>query len=146
MTNTSLFPDDWADLSPMVDQLLGADATERPALLLALGGNNPARHASLAGLLAECERELTLLDRSAAEIFNTLVDDDPPVVLAGRYTIGRELGHGATARVYEALDTATGRMVAVKVIRPGLAATLARDRFMREIAIATRLGHRNLMT
>lgn len=146
MTNPALIPDDWAELSPLVDQLLDAEPGARRALLVALGGNDRARYDSLAGLLAECERETTLLDRSAADVFDQLVDDDPPLVLAGRYALGREIGQGATARVYEAHDQATNRMVAVKLIRPGLAATLARDRFLREIAIATRLRHPNVTT
>ena len=44
--------------------------------------------------------------------------------LANRYAIDRELGHGGTATVYLAQDLKHGRSVAVKVLRPELAAVL----------------------
>src|SRR4029079_14205900 len=47
--------------------------------------------------------------------------------------------------VYLAHDIKHGRDVAVKVIRPELAASLGRDRFLREIAIAARLRHPNIV-
>jgi serine/threonine-protein kinase len=66
-------------------------------------------------------------------------------LLGGRYRTGRELGHGGMASVYLAHDIKHGRDVAVKVIRPELAASLGRDRFLREIAIAARLRHPNIV-
>src|SRR5213083_2715385 len=56
--------------------------------------------------------------------------------LADRYAIDRELGHGGTATVYLARDLKHGRSVAVKVLRPELAAALGAERFLREIEIA----------
>ncbi|HEY6210519.1 MAG TPA: hypothetical protein VIW28_15765, partial [Gemmatimonadales bacterium] len=55
------------------------------------------------------------------------------VALAGRYAIDRELGHGGAATVYLAQDRKHGRAVAVKVLRPALAAALGAERFLREI-------------
>ncbi len=52
-------------------------------------------------------------------------------VLAGRYAIERELGHGGMATVYLAHDAKHHRKVAVKVLRPELAVTLGADRFCR---------------
>ena len=68
-----------------------------------------------------------------------------PELLGGRYRTGRELGHGGMARVYLATDLKHGRDVAVKVIRAEVAATLGRERFLREIAIAARLRHPNIV-
>ena len=68
-----------------------------------------------------------------------------PELLGGRYRTGREIGHGGMASVYLAHDIRHGRDVAVKVIRPDLAASLGRDRFLREIAIAARLRHPNIV-
>jgi len=68
-----------------------------------------------------------------------------PDVLGGRYRIERELGFGGMARVYLARDVKHGRDVAVKVIRPELAASLGRARFLREIEIAARLRHPNIV-
>ena len=58
-----------------------------------------------------------------------------------RYRIEREIGRGGMARVFLALDTRHNRDVAVKVIRPDLAASLGRERLLREIALAARLRY-----
>src|SRR2546430_2491509 len=65
--------------------------------------------------------------------------------LADRYAIERELGHGGTATVYLAQDLKHGRAVAVKVLRPELAAALGAERFLREIEIAARLTHPHIL-
>ena len=61
--------------------------------------------------------------------------------LADRYTIEREIGRGGMATVYLAQDLKHGRHVALKVLRPELAATLGGERFLREIQVAARLNH-----
>src|SRR2546429_815682 len=66
--------------------------------------------------------------------------------LADRYAIDRELGHGGTATVYLAQDLKHGRSVAVKVLRPELAAALGAERFLREIEIAARLSHPHILS
>src|SRR5881275_540539 len=66
-------------------------------------------------------------------------------VLADRYAIDRELGHGGTATVYLAQDLKHGRSVAIKVLRPELAAALGAERFLREIEIAARLTHPHIL-
>src|SRR5438094_4085752 len=65
--------------------------------------------------------------------------------LADRYAIERELGHGGTATVYLAQDLKHGRAVAIKVLRPELAAALGAERFLREIEIAARLTHPHIL-
>src|SRR5213076_339321 len=65
--------------------------------------------------------------------------------LADRYTIDRVLDHGGTATVYLAQDLKHGRAVAVKVLRPELAAALGAERFLREIEIAARLTHPHIL-
>src|SRR6184192_1868660 len=65
--------------------------------------------------------------------------------LADRYAIDRELGHGGTATVYLAQDLKHGRSVAIKVLRPELAAALGAERFLREIEIAARLTHPHIL-
>jgi serine/threonine protein kinase len=69
----------------------------------------------------------------------------PGTVLAGRYTIERELGRGGMATVYLAKDLKHGRFVAIKVLRPTLAESLGPGRFLREISIASRLAHPNIL-
>ncbi len=66
--------------------------------------------------------------------------------LADRYTLERELGQGGMATVYLAHDLKHDRKVAIKVLKPDLAAALGADRFLREIRIAARLQHPNILT
>ncbi len=65
--------------------------------------------------------------------------------LADRYRIERELGAGGMATVYLAEDLKHRRRVAVKVLRPELAATLGPERFFREIEVAARLQHPHVL-
>jgi serine/threonine-protein kinase len=65
--------------------------------------------------------------------------------LTGRYHIERELGAGGMATVYLAEDQKHHRQVAVKVLRPELAASLGAERFLREIEIAAKLHHPHIL-
>jgi serine/threonine-protein kinase len=56
--------------------------------------------------------------------------------LADRYAIEREIGSGGMATVYLADDVRHHRRVAVKILRPDLAAALGPERFLQEIDIA----------
>lgn len=68
--------------------------------------------------------------------------------LAGRYDIVREIGRGGMATVYLARDRRHGRDVALKAYHPDLAAASASgtDRFLREIEVAARLSHPNVLS
>jgi serine/threonine-protein kinase len=65
--------------------------------------------------------------------------------LAHRYRLERELGEGGMATVYLAEDLKHKRQVAVKVLRPELAASLGPDRFVREIEITAGLTHPHIL-
>ncbi len=65
--------------------------------------------------------------------------------LAGRYVIMREIGRGGMATVCLAEDLKHRRKVAVKVLRPELAATVGAGRFLREIGIAAKLAHPHVL-
>jgi serine/threonine-protein kinase len=65
--------------------------------------------------------------------------------LRDRYVLERELGRGGMASVYLAQDVRHHRNVAVKVLRPELAASLGSDRFFREIEVAARLQHPHIL-
>jgi len=66
--------------------------------------------------------------------------------LIERYRLERELGSGGMATVYLARDLKHERDVAVKVLRPELAAMLGVDRFLNEIRISARLDHPHILT
>ena len=62
-----------------------------------------------------------------------------------RYRIERELGEGGMATVYLAEDIKHRRSVAVKVLRPELAAAVGADRFLREIETTAGLRHPHIL-
>jgi serine/threonine-protein kinase len=65
--------------------------------------------------------------------------------LTDRYTIEREIGSGGMATVYQAQDLKHERLVAMKVLRPELAAALGPERFLQEIKIAASLHHPHIL-
>ena len=66
--------------------------------------------------------------------------------LAGRYVIEREIGAGGMATVYLARELKHDREVAVKVLRPEIAAQLGAERFLNEVKITARLDHPHILT
>jgi eukaryotic-like serine/threonine-protein kinase len=66
--------------------------------------------------------------------------------LGDRYVIERELGAGGMATVYLAQDRKHERTVALKVLRPDLAAVIGARRFLQEIRISARLDHPHILT
>jgi len=65
--------------------------------------------------------------------------------LSNRYRLIRELGSGGMATVYLAEDTRHHRQVALKVLRPELAATLGAERFTREIETVAQFQHPHIL-
>jgi serine/threonine-protein kinase len=65
--------------------------------------------------------------------------------LSDRYRIERELGAGGMATVYLADDIRHGRKVAIKVLRPELAAVIGAERFLAEIKTTANLNHPNIL-
>jgi tRNA A-37 threonylcarbamoyl transferase component Bud32 len=65
--------------------------------------------------------------------------------LAGRYRIERVVGRGGMATVYLAVDERHDRNVAVKVVRPDLAAVLGAERFLHEIRVTANLSHPHIL-
>jgi eukaryotic-like serine/threonine-protein kinase len=65
--------------------------------------------------------------------------------LADRYTLDRDLGKGGMASVVQARDLQNDRVVALKVLHAELGATVGADRFRREIRVAARLQHPNIL-
>jgi serine/threonine protein kinase len=66
--------------------------------------------------------------------------------LADRYVLERELGRGGMAMVYLAHDLKHDRDVALKILRPDLAAVLGRERFLAEIRLTAKLDHPHILT
>jgi serine/threonine-protein kinase len=66
-------------------------------------------------------------------------------LLRDRYAIEHELGQGGMAVVYLAHDLERGQPVALKVLRPGLVASLGPERFLREIRLTAQLKHPQIL-
>ena len=65
--------------------------------------------------------------------------------LADRYRIERELGAGGMATVYLAQDLKHHRQVAIKLMRPELAAVIGAERFLSEIRTTANLQHPHIL-
>jgi serine/threonine-protein kinase len=65
--------------------------------------------------------------------------------LSDRYEVERELGQGGMATVYLAKDLRHDRRVAVKVLRPELAAVIGAERFLQEIKLTANLQHAHIL-
>ena len=95
-----------------------------------------SRPASSSGLSPRPEQLRTIADRKTFE-----VDE----VVAGRYQIVRFIDQGGMGEVYEAQDSALGQRVALKTIRPTVAADAeALARFKREVHVARQVTHHNV--
>lgn len=72
---------------------------------------------------------------------------DLQTIVAGRYTLDRELGRGGMGIVFLARDVALDRPVAIKLLPPYLAAQqVIRERFLQEARLVARLSHPNIVT
>jgi tRNA A-37 threonylcarbamoyl transferase component Bud32 len=65
--------------------------------------------------------------------------------LRDSYKVERLIGEGGMATVHLARDLKHGRQVAIKVMRPDIAAALGTNRFLKEIEIAARLTHAHIV-
>ncbi len=75
----------------------------------------------------------------------TFPSDRLSAALADRYRIERELGAGGMATVYLAEDLKHDRKVAIKVLKPELAAVLGAERFLSEIRTTASLQHPHIL-
>lgn len=73
-------------------------------------------------------------------------DMPEPALIGGRFEVLRRLGSGGMGEVYEALDTALDRRVAVKLIRSALLSDESGARFAREARALARIDHPNVVT
>jgi len=74
-----------------------------------------------------------------------VINDRLAAALADRYRIERALGAGGMATVYLADDLKHDRQVAIKVLKPELAAVLGAERFVQEIKTTAQLQHPHIL-
>ena len=117
----------------------------------------PARRAASISPIRGAPYGLTRcnLQLAPCSLFNVtselpLPSDSDPTHLAAplafdRYRTIREIGSGGMATVYLAEDAKHNRLVAIKVMKPAVVQAIGQDRFLREIEIAARLNHPNVV-
>jgi serine/threonine protein kinase len=112
------------------DAAAGADAPPPPTPGPPAGTGTPAQPAGYSSLDDSVMLPAGGIVRPAAR------------VLGGRYELGELVGQGAMNSVYKGTDQITGQLVAIKLLRPGLADDpKALARFLREAGIARHLKH-----
>ena len=84
-------------------------------------------------------------DSRAAAAGRDRLRDQLQTSFGAAFTLERELGGGGMSRVFVAREEALGRAVVVKVLAPELAEGLSAERFTREILLAARLQHPNVV-
>src|SRR3954447_10362578 len=81
-----------------------------------------------------------------ARALNSSAILEPGTVLGGRYEIMAMLGLGGMGAVYKTYDRDIDRVIALKVIRPDLAANPdLLQRFMQELLLARQVAHKNVI-
>src|SRR6478672_7122367 len=98
---------------------------------------SPLHHLTTSPSLAESVPKLQLRPMSDAARLSA--------ALADRYRVERELGAGGMATVYLAEDLKHRRKVALKVLRPELAAVIGAQRFLAEITTTANLQHPHIL-
>ncbi|HZA93286.1 MAG TPA: serine/threonine-protein kinase, partial [Gemmatimonadales bacterium] len=79
------------------------------------------------------------------DLLHQLQPDRLRTALADRYQLERKLGEGGMAAVYLARDLRHDRQVALKILRPELAAALGPQRFLSEIRVVAHLQHPHIL-
>ena len=81
----------------------------------------------------------------ACPVYSLATIDELNAGLTGRYAVEREIGAGGMASVYLAQDLKHDRRVAIKVLKPELAAVLGAERFVVEIKTTAALQHPHIL-
>jgi serine/threonine-protein kinase len=142
----------WALVQQLFHEALARPETARTQWLDSVVGDDPEIRAQVEALLAADRSATSVLDRRPAEMLGnrapqreTLAPDD----IVGPFRVIRLLGRGGMGIVYLARDEARDADIAVKVLRPAVAAALAvsdtRERFLREIRVGSRVSHPSLV-
>jgi eukaryotic-like serine/threonine-protein kinase len=143
----------WAEIDPIFERALDLPAAECAAFLSEACGGDGELRTAVEALLAASQAEGGVLDGSAGEraasLFAEAVEHlegrpETPPDRVGPYRIGREIGVGGMARVYEAerADGVFRQKVAVKILRRREGAAEERfQRFLAEREILASLEH-----
>src|SRR5580765_4728633 len=140
-------PERWQDVKSLCLRALDCKPDDRDAFLAEACPNDPDLLREVKSLLMEATEGHGILDAPLLEQFgiaNTARSEARPRWLPesiGRYRVLRLIGEGGMGSVYEAEQDHPQRVVALKVIKPGLTTRELLRRFERESQALGRLQH-----
>jgi tetratricopeptide (TPR) repeat protein/predicted Ser/Thr protein kinase len=141
-------PERWRKIEFLYHSALEREVSGRAAFIEQACGADEALREEVESLLAESERTAIFLEAPAVEVaardLATSLEPGAPFrtpAVIGRYRIVRLLGEGGMGTVYEAEQEEPRRIVALKVIKLGLATPERLRRFRRESRALARLQH-----
>ena len=137
-------PDRWRDIERIYHQALEQAPAVRSAWLSAAANGDPAIEAEVRSLLEQSDESGVFMEEpafrvAARDLAMSSIASHPTAI--GRYRILRLLGEGGMGAVYEAEQAEPRRIVALKVIRLGLATPERFRRFRQESEALARLQH-----
>ena len=141
--------DNWARLSPLLDELLDLPELQRAARLDAMRANNPELGDELAALLTDSQ-SAQVKEFLAKPVLDSSADQTPESTMAGQrlgaYVLESLLGQGGTGSVWRARreDGRFTGAVAIKLLHLSLLGRAGAERFKREGDILARLTHPNI--
>ena len=141
-------PQNWARLSPLLDELLDLPEPERQARVAEVRAENSQLGDELAALLLDSQ-SAQVKDFLAKPLVNAQ-DQTPESTLAGQrlgaYVLESPLGQGGTGSVWRARreDGRFTGAVAIKLLHLSLLGRAGAERFKREGDILARLTHPNI--
>jgi protein kinase-like protein len=148
-------PERWAEVKAVVGAAMETPRTERATFLDGACGADGAMRREVESLLDAIDDADSLPGARAAvaaEAAALTARDEAALrvilerALGQQYEILRPLGRGATGTVFLARECALERFVAIKVLRPDLAADAeTRERFRREARVAAQLSHPSIL-
>ena len=151
-------PERWREVERLYHRALDLPEDQRSAFLKSASAGDDSLRVDVESLLAAHRQARTFLETPALELAAQQLAEAVPAppgatalfeqlrgALPDRYVIERELGRGGMATVYLAQDRKHDRQVAIKALRPDVAASIGAARFLREIAIAARLNHPHIV-
>jgi hypothetical protein len=134
----------WREIERIYHEALEQDASRRAAWVKQAAGSDESLELEVRSLLEQSDEKGSFLEERALEVAArdlamSAAPSLPPAI--GRYRILRLLGEGGMGAVYEAEQEEPRRVVALKVIRLGLATPERLRRFRQESQALARLQH-----
>jgi len=141
----------WRRLEQIYHRALEHEDSQRGAYLEDACAGDQTLRQEVESLLSNARQASKFLERPALEVAARDVTDSPERSLVGHtlgsYSVMSILGEGGMGQVYLARDTRLGRLVALKILPPGVSADPERKRrFLQEAQVASALNHLHIVT